>query len=133
MEYDRLVFKDTTRFERANNYLEKISKQHEVKKFGTEVYFFEITPSNKIYPKGKYASVHCNKLGNEFIILGTDLDAKNEILDLIYQKSKKEEDEGIINAIYDAAFEIKKWPKYKRDSCGIESDYSITEVNLDIF
>lgn len=37
---------------------------------------------------------------------------------------------SIIESIINAARIIQGWPKWKRDLCGIESDYSITSIDL---
>lgn len=36
----------------------------------------------------------------------------------------------IIENIIKAVKEIKSWPKWKQALCGIESDYSITKIDL---
>lgn len=42
----------------------------------------------------------------------------------------KKDKESIIDSIRSAAKEIESWPKWKQDLCGIESDYSITSIDL---
>lgn len=39
-------------------------------------------------------------------------------------------EETIIDSIKSAVEEIRTWPKWKQDLCGIESDYSITSIDL---
>jgi hypothetical protein len=37
---------------------------------------------------------------------------------------------GIKESIKRAVAEIESWPKWKRDMCGIESDYSMTKIDI---
>ena len=54
--------------------------------------------------------------------------AINQIKDrLIYPEN---DNYSIVESIKNAAKEIESWPKWKQDLCGIESDYSITSIDL---